>query len=439
MHQLRNYTEMQSKMTTRIMNTSESDILLSNFPITRLSYEVSIHKNDTQFVASVNDYKCFILPKGRRCIAWATEWKRNRVFAFIEIDGTNRRQDRDRDRDRVRERGDERPFIRKFHQENGWYPGRVRILDACFDRTLVYGTVFGGVMFRNLSSSEAQYFSIHTIYWYKGNPVLPLTGLEHIRLCEELFYHNNIRQVAYTKENSVIFGLPVLCNTEQDARRVVDELPYETFAIQYRYITNTRVFQRMLQDVSNIPNIPKTSVASINLQPQSVPSRGIVSTTLPPHTTIPASASASKQLFIPPSDEMLTNIQATFIVRPNIQNDIYELYVMSDISGRSREPQFHNFALIPSFKTSVMMNRLFRNISENQRLDTMEESENEADFENIEPDKYVTLTKEYNMVCRFNKRFCKWVPIEITTRNDIITAQHVKQHEVRYVNHRRCK
>jgi hypothetical protein len=138
---------------------------------------------------------------------------------------------------------------------------------------------------------------------------------------------------------------------------------------------------------------------------------------------------------------MLTNIQAVFIVRPNLQNDIYELFVMPDTYRErnskvgSVEPIFHNFALIPSFKTSVFMNRLFRNISENERLDTMEESEDEAEFENIEPDKYVTLSKEYIMLCRFHKRFCKWVPVEITTKKEIITQQQAKQHEIRYVNH----
>jgi hypothetical protein len=148
-----------------------------------------------------------------------------------------------------------------------------------------------------------------------------------------------------------------------------------------------------------------------------------------------------RQLFVTEPDDMLTNIQAVFIVRPNLQNDIYELFVMPD-NHRQRTPLpiFHNFALIPSFKMSVFMNRLFRNITENERLDTMEESEDECDFENTEPDKYVTLTREYSMTCRFNKRFCKWVPIEVAQNKEIITLQQVKQHEIRYLGyHHRMK
>lgn len=408
----------------RVLNTQDSDALLSSFPTTRLSYEVSIHKNDTQTSPATGiGYKCFILPKGRRCIAWATEWKHNRIFAVIEIDGVNNRQDRGQDRERG---NNDRPIIRKFHQENGWYPGRVRIFDACFDRTLVYGTVFGGVMFRT-SMTNAQLFSIHTIYWYKGNQIPALNCVDHIQLCEELFYQNNIRQVAYTKDSSVIFGLPVLCNTEQDAERISRELPYDTFAIQYRYFTHTRVFQKMLQDM-NMSTI-QPMITKVSNTPEQQPSK-LAAPVIPTIQT--------KQIFVPPQDEMLTNIQATFIVRPNIQNDVYELFVLPD-NHRQSEPVFHNFALIPSFKTSVMMNRLYRNITENERLDTMEESEDEDDFENTEPDKYVTLSKEYKMVCRFNKRFCKWVPVEVAPTGNVITAQQVKQHELRYVNYRRNK
>jgi len=87
------------------------------------------------------------------------------------------------------------------------------------------------------------------------------------------------------------------------------------------------------------------------------------------------------------------------------------------------------------------MNRLFRNIAENRSLDALEESEDESGFENTEPDKYVSLNKEYLMVCRFHKRFCRWVPLEIAAATagtaHVITDQQVKQHEIRYLNSRR--
>jgi hypothetical protein len=141
------------------------------------------------------------------------------------------------------------------------------------------------------------------------------------------------------------------------------------------------------------------------------------------------------QEYIKPDDDMLTNIQAVFIVRPNVQNDIYELFVKTGGPGRggaSREV-FHNFAHIPNYKTSVMMNRLFRNIRENERLDAMEESETEEEFENIELDKYVSLHKEYKFVCKLNKKFCRWVPISVVPQtSEVVNDFQVKQHESRY-------
>ena len=387
------------------LNSQDADSLLASFPNTRLSYEASIHKNEPL----VSGYKCFILPKGKRCVAWVTEWKRRKIVAVIDIAGANHRVGG------VGGGGGSvvSPILRRFQQENGWYPGSVRIYDACMDSSLAYGTVFGGVLFR---LTDKTCFSIHTIYWYKGDSIPSLTLSGHIRLCETIFAEREIRQVAYTKQNSVVFGLPVLCHTEQDAESIAQGLPYQVYAIQYRYNTHTRVIQRTLE--SSV--YTKTPAAAA---PVSVPIAAAAATQIP---------------YIQPTDEMLTNIQATFIVRPNIQNDIYELFVMP---SRGREPEFHNFAHIPSYKTSVMMNRLFRNIAENHSLDALEESEDETEFENTEPDKYVSLHKEYIMMCRFHKRFCRWVPFQVVTAGGagagVITDQQVKQHEFRYLNSRR--
>lgn len=379
-----------------VMNSQEADTLLASFPNTRLSYEASIHKNEQL----VPGYKCFILPRGKRCVAWVTEWKRRKIVTVIDIAGSNH--------------SGVSPILRKFQQENGWIPGSVRVYDACIDSSLAYGTVFGGVLFR---LTDKTCFSIHTIYWYKGNPIPSLTLSGHVRLCETIFAEKEIRQVAYTKQKSVVFGLPVLCNSDQDAESIAQGLPYQVYAFQYRYNTHTKVFQRMCDSTGRVyTKMP------------------VVAAPVP----VPSPAPARQIPYIPPTDEMLTNIQATFIVRPNIQNDIYELFVMP---SRGREPQFHNFAHIPSYKTSVMMNRLFRNIAENQRLDALEESEDETEFENTEPDKYVSLHKEYIMACRFHKRFCRWVPFQVVPAGGagagVVTDQQVKQHEFRYLNSRR--
>jgi hypothetical protein len=136
------------------------------------------------------------------------------------------------------------------------------------EQSLVYGTVFGGVLFRTGAGAGAggvdnTFFSIHTIYWYKGLQVPSLSLSGHFRLCERIFDECDIRQVAYTKQNSIIFGLPVLCNNEKDVYAIVPELPYPVFAIQYRIETHTRVYQRLIQ-----PGDELVAPAPVSIQPK---------------------------------------------------------------------------------------------------------------------------------------------------------------------------
>jgi hypothetical protein len=397
---------------------------LTSFPNTRLSYEATIHKNDNKSLVS-GAYKCFILPKGKRCIAWVTEWNRTKIVAVIDILGTNRYD------------GPLTKVIRRFHEENGWYPGAVRIYDACIEQSLVYGTVFSGVLFRTSADYDKSFFSIHTIHWYKGNPIPPVSLSGHVRMCERIFDECDIRQVAYTKQNSLVFGLPILCHNEKDVYATLPELPYPVFAIQYRFENHTRVCQRLYHPGDEYARNEEMVI----IKPKYAPAPAPAPTPAPVPAHAPAPA-ATRRLHVPPTDGMLTNIQATFMVRPNIQNDIYELFV-KNTSSRTNELVFHNFAHISSYKTSVMMNKLFRNIIENARLDAQEESEDEVEFENTDPDKYVSLHKEFIMVCQFHKRFCRWVPIQLlalqttSSLSHIITDQQVKQHEMRYLKYKR--
>lgn len=410
-----------------LLKPADVESLLSNFPTTRLSYEVPVHKNDNSGSApgstsapastSIRDSKCFIIPKGRRCVAWATEWNRKKIFAIIEVQ-TQRNQ--------------VPALFRKFHEVNGWYPGPVQVFDTCFHSSLTYGTVFGGVLFRPERTSTVQCFSIIHVYWYKGAQIPSLTLSSHVQLCERMFTTDqSLRQVAYTQSNSIIFGLPVLCAAAAVAASddaFLRSLPYPVYSILYRSNTNTRVYSQNLFE-SGRSGASIAAPATIAPAPAPAPVR-VAASVVP---VVPVVSVA--QEYIKPDDDMLTNIQAVFIVRPNVQNDIYELFVKTGGPGRggaSREV-FHNFAHIPNYKTSVMMNRLFRNIRENERLDAMEESETEEEFENIELDKYVSLHKEYKFVCKLNKKFCRWVPISVVPQtSEVVNDFQVKQHESRY-------
>jgi hypothetical protein len=50
-------------------------------------------------------------------------------------------------------------------------------------------------------------------------------------------------------------------------------------------------------------------------------------------------------------------------------------------------------------------------------VDYGEESEDEDTFQNVNPDKYVDLKKEYKMNCVFQNKFKKWVPVSVVENN----------------------
>jgi hypothetical protein len=93
----------------------------------------------------------------------------------------------------------------------------------------------------------------------------------------------------------------------------------------------------------------------------------------------------------------------TFVICADAQNDIYYMLRSRD------EPITANtmIAHIPNYKTSVMMNALFRNIKENRNLDALEESDDEE--EALNP--LVDLNKRVPMSCAFNNRFKRWQPV----------------------------
>ena len=108
-----------------------------------------------------------------------------------------------------------------------------------------------------------------------------------------------------------------------------------------------------------------------------------------------------------PNANVINGNTRTFVIRPDAQNDIYYVLRSAD------EPITANtmIAHIPNYKTSVMMNSLFRNIKENRNLDALEESDDEEE-EALGPLALVDLNKCVQMSCIFNARFKRWQPVK---------------------------
>ena len=96
-----------------------------------------------------------------------------------------------------------------------------------------------------------------------------------------------------------------------------------------------------------------------------------------------------------------------FQVKATIDADIYHLYDKGNV--------FIGTAFVPSYKSSVYLNSLFRRIRENINLDYLEESEDEMDYEDTAIDKFVDLEKTYIMRCVYNRKFRKWQPTSVVT------------------------
>ena len=116
-------------------------------------------------------------------------------------------------------------------------------------------------------------------------------------------------------------------------------------------------------------------------------------------------------------------LEAIFKITADPNHDTYNLYCINN-----NRLELHSKCLIPTYKLSIYMNSLFRNIIENNNLDYLEESDDDEIFENIDENKFVNLNKEYYFKCYYNKRFKKWVPkyyIDNCDNNDIVTKKQL--------------
>jgi hypothetical protein len=226
---------------------------------------------------------------------------------------------------------------------------------ACFNSELVFGTIMFGTKFKY---NNTMFFTIENIYYYKGKSVYNLKYKNKLKLLKTIF-STDLKPAANYNNLFLIFGLPIMKASYVDMMKEIDVLPYRIRYIQYQNFENT-----------NINDVILTRY--------------------------------KKKHYI---EYVKINKRFIFNVKPDIQYDIYQLYIENN--------EYYDVAYISDFKTSVMMNTIFRDIKENRNLDLLEESDNEDEFENDDIDKYVFLNKEFKMECVYNDKFKKWAPIKI--------------------------
>ena len=230
---------------------------------------------------------------------------------------------------------------------------------CCFDPRLCQGrgTILYGTKFQlnHKNAGDPTFFNIEDIFYFKGRHCGNQNFSSKIQHCQTLF-NNYMKQIVYT-DNELILGLPVFGQDTRDIISMTNSLPYRIYAVQSRdiYAKKQTYYNHKIDT------------------------------------------------FVCPRRE------AVFEVTADIIDDVYHLH--------TRDAEYFRVAAIQSYKCSVMMNRLFRNIRENDNLDYLEESDDEEVYQDCDVDKFLNK-KRFKMLCEYNKKFKKWIPIRVIERGN---------------------
>ena len=226
------------------------------------------------------------------------------------------------------------------------------------DGTILYGT--------NFNHNNGNFFCIEDLYYYKGDNYTNHSLLNKLAVIKTIL-STGISSASFFNKY-VIFGLPIMNTNFNNLLIDIETLPYTISQISFKYFESKKsVFVKYYKPNNNNSN----SNQQKNYKNENTGNQ-------------------------------------IFKIKADIQNDIYNLYIY-----KNGKEEFYDIAFIPDYKTSVMMNKLFRIIKENDNLDALEESDDEKEFENDKEDKFVFLDKSFKMVCQYNYKFKKWVPLTL--------------------------
>ncbi len=278
--------------------------------------------------------------------------------------------------------------------------------DVCFLMEITRDKKIGAITVGNISSSTAlsmgtilygtmvelenrQVFVIEDVYYYRGSSVKQQVFRDKLGILE------NVLQ-SLSCDGSLAFALPMMWMYDEHSVVEIPSVIYETCGyaihhVQYRSLLKILPYVNLSTKMKTGEAIPKSNPSTIFRQ-------------LP-------NLDFSKPQYKYPT---------VFVVTADVQFDIYHLYAY----GQYKAQIYCGVAGIPTYKTSIFMNGLFRKIRENSNLDYIEESDDEDDFENIDFAKYVDASKQILIECVFHQKFKKWIPQRVVPANSQIVHIH---------------
>ena len=235
------------------------------------------------------------------------------------------------------------------------------------------GTIFYGTMFKY---NDISCFSIEDIYYYKGQNYIHTPYSNKLQLLKAIFT-NEISQ-SLLNNRFTVFGMPLIYSDFNLLLTGIQKLPYKIAQIKFRFFEKNNSRKIMTMNYYN---------------------------------QIDTYQRDKKIVQIDSYQRDKNKKTAIFKIMAGTEPDIYNLFIT-----KNGNEEYYDIAIIPDYKTSVMMNSLFRNIKENINLDAIEESDDETDFEDGREDKYTYLDRSFNIKCEFNYKFKRWIPISLADK-----------------------
>jgi hypothetical protein len=393
-------------MSIQNLSYDQKICVLKDFPSIKLSYETIAHKK-------VNEYDfIYAIPQGKKCFAWFSIYQGNPVCFIMDIDT------------KPNSISMKQPYTKAKEDYN---ISNISIYPCCFDKTLAYvtGTIFYGTQFYRYPDKEQTYFTIQDVFYYKSKDVTSISMYDKLSLITDVFSkQEELKQVAYTKQ-FIVIGLPVTTSSWKDMEEVLvnKSITYRVSFFQFRkynsYTKDAVLGVRFIDKDTNVNTkvtIPINATNSINNTTTTTTVHNSSYLHINKKQTKLENEKNDRTNYVPKQPLKQTRVSAAiFLVKPDIETDIYHLYC----KHKDLDEYYFNIACVPDYKTSVLMNKLFRNIKENDNLDSLEESDDEEEFENDKTDKYVYLDRKFYMYCVFNMKFKKWTPVRLAATYEI--------------------
>lgn len=340
----------------------------------KISYEINTYKK-------VSASGFYIIPRGKKCIVWLTVYKGAQEAIFFDVDP--------RDHSKIKF-----VSIRAIHPSQQFH----------FDDFQGSGTVLYGTLFTH-GPDQQQFFAVENIHVYENACVDHLNVVQKDELLYTLFSKPGSSPSTRARvhaQTQVVFGVAVKCGTYAEALKVANTpsiVPYSVYAIQGRFHTQTdNKYYQNCQSQTGSDNKYSQGGDKRPLKP--LCGGGDNKRPLKPlctdSNTFPQGGGGGK----------------LFMVSPQPLVDMYTL--RCPITNVVEPEPAH----VGDYKTSVLLNSIFRTVRENASLDAAEESEDEEVFQasqQMHIEGYISSSSppERTMICTYNYKFKRWVPLRL--------------------------